>query len=150
MRHAREIDEDRLAADILAERERELARSVSWKSGELDQLAQHHDLAPIVGQLDADGVAAGHDGDAGGDRAHRAGDVVGKPDHARGFGAARRLELVERDHGTGTDIGDLALDAEILQHAFELAGILLQHFVADAAGFVRAGCCCSSLSGGAS
>ena len=99
----------------------------------LEQLAQHHDLAPVVGQLDADGVAAGHHGDAGGDRAHRAGDVVGEPDHARRLGAGRGLELVERDHGAGAHIGDLALDAEILQHAFELARILLQHLVADAA-----------------
>ena len=42
------------------------------------QLAQIDGLALGVGQLDADGVAAGHDGDAGGDRAHRAGDVVGE------------------------------------------------------------------------
>ena len=91
-----------------------------------EQLAQHHDLAPVVGKLDADGVAAGHDGDARGDRAHRAGDVVGKPDHARGFGARRGLKLVERDHGAGAHIGDLALDAEILEHAFELPRIFLQ------------------------
>ena len=115
-----------------------------------EHLPQHHDLAPVVGQLDADGVAAGHHGDAGGDRAHRAGDVVGKPDHARGLGAGRRLELVQRDHGAGAHIGDLALDAEILQHAFELARILLQHFVADVRLLFERGCCCSSLSGGAS
>ena len=122
--------------------------SVSWKSGDFDHLAQHHDLAPVVGKLDADGVAAGHDGDAGGDRAHRAGDVVGKADHARGLGAGRRLELVERDHGAGADIGDLALDAEILQHAFELARILLQDFVADSGLLLERGCGCNSLSGG--
>ena len=46
-------------------------------------------------------------------------------DHARGLDAARRLELEQRDHRAGVDIGDLALDAEILQHAFELARILL-------------------------
>ena len=93
-----EIDDDRLAADILAEREREPARRVSWKSGDSISSRSMHDFAPVVGQLDADGVAAGHDGDAGGDRAHRAGDVVGEADHARGLGAGRGLELVERDH----------------------------------------------------
>ena len=41
--------------------------------------------------------------------------------------------------GSGADIGDLALDAEILKHAFELAGILLQHLVADAAAALGAG-----------
>ena len=103
-----------------------------------EQLSEHHDLAPVVGKLDADGVAARHHGDAGGDRAHRTGDVVGKPDHARGFGAGRGLELVQRDHGAGAHIGDLALDAEILEHAFELARILLQHFVADGGSLARA------------
>ena len=137
MRHAREVDDDRLAADILAERKRE-PRVGLLEVRRFEHLAQHHDLAAVVGKLDADGVAAGHHGDAGGDRAHRAGDVVGKPDDARGLGAGRRLELVERDHGAGADIGDLALDAEILEHAFELARILLQHFVADAGPLARA------------
>ena len=50
----------------------------------------------------------------------------------------RGLELVKRDHGAGAHIGDLALDAEIGKHAFELARILLQHLVADAAAFVGA------------
>ena len=63
----------------------------------------------------------GHDGDAGGDRAHRAGDVVGEADDARGLDAGRRLELVERDDRAGADIDDLALHAEIVEHAFEQA-----------------------------
>ncbi len=61
------------------------------------QLAQIDGLARRVRQFDADGVAAGHDGDAGGDRAHRAGDVVGKADDAGRFDAGRRLQFVERD-----------------------------------------------------
>lgn len=81
MRHAGEVDSDRLAADVLAERERE-PRVGLLEVGGFEQLPQHHDFAPVVGKLDADGVAAWHHGDAGGDRAHRAGDVVGKPDHA--------------------------------------------------------------------
>ena len=128
MRHARQVGDDRLAADILAERKPKPRLGVLEVRG-LEQLAQQHDLAPVVGKLDADGVAARDHGDAGGDRAHRAGDVVGKPDHARGLGAGRGLELVERDHGAGAHIGDLAFDAEILEHAFELARILLQHLV---------------------
>ena len=46
----------------------------------LEQLPEHDDLAPVVGQLDTHGVASRYDGDAGRDRAHRAGDVVGEPD----------------------------------------------------------------------
>ena len=66
-----------------------------------------------------------------GDGAHRAGDVVGKADDARRLDAGRRLELVERDHRAGADIDDLALDAEIVEHALEQAGILLERARAD-------------------
>ena len=83
-------------------------------------------LAASVRQLDADCVAAGNDGDAGGDRAHRAGDIVGKADDAGRLDAGGRFQLVERDDRAGSDMDDLALDAEVLEHAFEHAGILLQ------------------------
>src|SRR4029077_4959095 len=95
-------------------------------------------FAAVVGKLDADGVAARHHGHAGGDGAHRTGDVVGKPDHARGLGSWRWLELVQRDHGAGPYIGDLAFDAEILKHAFELARILLKDVVRHATAARRA------------
>ena len=75
-----------------------------------------------------------HHGDAGGDRAHRAGDVVGEADDARGFDAGRRLQLVERDDRAGADIDDLALDAEIVEHAFEQARVLLQRVLGDLRG----------------
>ena len=85
------------------------------------QLAQVDLLAMRVRQLDADGVAAGDDGDARRQRAHRAGDVVGKADHARGLDAGRGLQLVQRDDRTGIGLGDLAAHAEIPEHAFEAA-----------------------------
>ena len=96
--------------------------SLALRVGEVlggEQLAQVDLLALRVGQLDADGVAARHDGDARRDRAHRAGDVVGEPDHARRLDAGRGLELVERDDRAGTRVDDLAADAEIVEHAFE-------------------------------
>ena len=98
----------------------------SRKIGRGEQFAQIDGLAARVGQFDADGVAARHHGDAGGDRRHRAGDVVGEADHPRGFDARRRLEFVERHHRAGADVDDLAAHAEIVQHAFEQAGVLLQ------------------------
>ena len=101
------------------------------------QLAQVDLLAMLVRQLDADGVAAGDDGDAGGHRAHRARDVVGQADHARRLDAGRRLELVQRDDRAGPRIGDLAAHAEILQHGLERLGILLQHVVAERLAFGR-------------
>ena len=69
--------------------------------------------------------------DAGGDPAHGARNVNSQTDDARGFCARAGLELVERPHGVGTHIGDVAFHAEILEHPFELAGVLLQYFVAD-------------------
>src|SRR5262245_19985008 len=113
MRHAREVDDDRFATDILAEREGKPRVSL-LEVGGFEQLAEQNDLTTIVGELDTDGVAAWHDGDAGRDRAHRARNVVGKADHARGLGARRRLKLIKGDHGAWPDIGDFALDAEIL------------------------------------
>jgi hypothetical protein len=49
------------------------------RSPRCQQLAQVDLFALRVRQLDADGVAAGHHGDARRERAHRAGDVVGEP-----------------------------------------------------------------------
>ena len=63
MRHAREIDDHRLAADGLAEAEREFRRGVGVFAA-LQLLAEIDLLAMRVRQFDADGVAAGHDRDA--------------------------------------------------------------------------------------
>ena len=122
MRHAREIDDHRLAADGLAEAERQLGGAlVVVVAGE--QFAQIDLLARRIGQFDADGVAAGHHRDARRHRAHRAGDVVGEPDHARRLDAGRGLEFVERHHRAGARIDDLAAHAEIAEHAFERGGV---------------------------
>ena len=96
-----------------------------------EQLAQIDGLALGVGQLDADGVLAGDDGDAAGDGAHRAGDVVGQADDARRLDAGRRLEFVKGDHRAGADVDDLAADAEIVEHAFQQAGVLFERGLAD-------------------
>ena len=130
MRHLGEIDDDRLAADRLAERDRELVLG-GLEILARQQFAQEDGLAPLVGQFDADRVAALHDGDARGDRRHRARDVVGEADHARGFDARRRLELVERDDRAGAHVDDLALDAEIVEHALEQARVLFQRVLGD-------------------
>ena len=125
MRHAGEVDDDRLAADRLAERDGEaVLRLLEILAGE--QFAQIDRLAALVRQLDADRVAALHHGDAGGDGRHRAGDVVGEADHPRGLDAGRGLELVEGDDRARAHVDDLALDAEIVEDAFEQARVLLQ------------------------
>ncbi len=128
MRELGDVGDDRLAVDGLAERERELRLGLlEVAAGQ--QLAQIDRLAPCIGQLDADGVAPRHHGDAAGDGAHRAGDVVGEADDAAGLDAGRGLQLVERDHRAGPHMDDLALDAEILQHTLEQARVLLQRLL---------------------
>ena len=130
VRHLGDVDDDGLAVDRLAERQRQLGLGgLEIAAGE--DLAQIDRLALGVGQLDADGVAAGHHGDARGDRAHRAGDVVGEADDARRLDAGGGLQLVERDDRAGADMDDLALDAEILEHAFEQPRVLLQRVLGD-------------------
>ena len=99
---------------------------VPAKSSRGQELAQVHGLALLVRQLDADGVAARHDRDAGRDGRHRAGDVVGEADDAGRLGAGRGLELVERDDRAGPHVDDLAADAEILERRFEQRRVLLQ------------------------
>ena len=130
MRHAGEVGEHRFAADVLAERQGQALAGFLERLG-AEQLAQIHGLAPRIGQLDADGVAARHHRHAGGYRAHRAGDVVGEADDAGGLYAGRRLELVEGDDGTGMDVDDLAAHPEIVEHAFEGTGVLLQGLIAQ-------------------
>ena len=67
MRHLGDVDDHRLAADRLAERHGKLGLAGLEITG-TDQLAEIDGLAALVRQFDADGVAAGDDGDAGGDR----------------------------------------------------------------------------------
>ena len=83
------------------------------------QLAQEDHFAVMVGQLDADHRASGDGGDARRQRGHVAGDIVRKLDHAARLDTGRRLELVHRDDGAGTDLDDVALDVEVVEHRLE-------------------------------
>ena len=138
VRHAREIDNDRLAADGLAEAERQLRLRLGVFVGR-QHFAEVDLLALVVRQLDADGVAAGHHRDARRQRAHRAGDVVGEADDARRLDAGRGLQFIERDDRAGTRVDDLAAHAEVLQHAFQRLRALLDRFRArrEAVGRLR-------------
>ena len=128
--HAGEIDDHRVAADGLAERDRQaMVRLAELLAGE--KLAQVDGVAALVRQFDADGVAALNYRDAGRDRGHRAGDVVGEPDDARGLDAGRRFEFVEGDDRAGAHVDDLAFHAEIVEDAFKQARVLLQRVLRD-------------------
>ena len=130
VRHAREIDDHGLAADGLAQAERQFRAAVDIVAGG-ELLAQINLLAGRVGQLDADHVASRDHGDARRERAHGAGDIVGEADHARGLDARRRLELVKRDDRARPGIDDLAAHAEVGKDAFERGRVRLQRVGAE-------------------
>ncbi len=125
VRHARQVGDDRLAGDVLAEHQRQ-ARLGLLVDVVLQQLAQVDRLAVRVGQLDAERVASRDHRYPRRDGAHAARDVVRKADDARGFDARRRLQLVQRDDRARPHAGDLALDAVVVQHRFEQPRVLLQ------------------------
>ena len=104
-----------------------------------EEFAQRDHFAARIGQFDADGVTARHHGDAGRNRRHGAGDVVGEADDARGFDARRGLEFVERHHRARTHIDDVALDAEVVEHAFKQPGVLFERVFGDLADRLLAG-----------
>ncbi|GJD68969.1 hypothetical protein MMMDOFMJ_1895 [Methylobacterium gnaphalii] len=125
VRHASEVGDDRLAADILAEAERQLVLRVD-EILRGQQLTQVHSLAHRVRQFDADHVASGHDGDAGRDGGHRACDVVRQTDHAAGLCTGGRLEFVQGDDRTRAHREDVAAHAEILDGLLQVERVLLQ------------------------
>ncbi len=61
--HLGEFGDDVLTTDRLAQAERQPVLGGAERVG-IDEFAEVHRLATLVGQLDADGVAAGHHGDA--------------------------------------------------------------------------------------
>ena len=112
MRHLRQVGDVRHAFDVLAEAHRQLA--VRFLEGVLlDELAQHHGLALFVRDLDADDTLArdGRD-DADAQRLHRHRQVVGQAGDAAHLDAGGGQELEHRHHRAGSNLGDLALDAE--------------------------------------
>ncbi len=133
VRHAREVGDVGLAADRLAERQRQ-HRAVLLVLRRGEQVAQVDGLALGVRQLDADGVAPRDHRDAAGRDAHRAGDVVAERHHAGGLHARRRHQLVEGDDRSGADLVDLAAHAELGQHALQHPGVLAQRAFVERGG----------------
>ncbi len=128
VRHLGNIGNDRLAIDGLAECQRKL-RLRLLKVAARQHLTQIDHFALRVRQFDTDRVAPRNDSHTRGNRAHRARNIVGKADDARGLDARCRFKLIKRDHGAGFDIDDLATHTEIFQHALKQTGILLQRIL---------------------
>ena len=126
--HARQIGHIGLAADGLAQRQRQqMPRLGVFGRGQ--QVAEIDGLAFLVGQFDADGVAALNHADPASAGGHGAGDVVGQAHHAGVLHAGGGSQFIEGDHRAGADLVDNALDPELGQHALQHLGVLLQGFL---------------------
>ena len=128
--HLGKVGHHRIAADILAKRQRQRMGAVA-KGAAGQDFAQDHLFAPRIGQLDPDHGAARHGGNPRRQRRHRPRDIIRQPDHPAGLQTGCRLQFIQRDHGAGADLGDLAFDAVIVQHRLQHAGVfgqcLLRH-----------------------
>ena len=128
--HAGEIGDDGLAADGLAQADRELLEGGLEICG-LEHLAQIDGFAGVVRQLDADGIAARDHSYTSRDGAHGAGDILRERDDAGGFDARGGLELVERDHRPWMDMNDLAFHAEVADDLLDPSGSLLENILGE-------------------
>src|ERR1700737_4550328 len=140
MRHLGEGGEDRLAGNILSEDQGETSRTI-LVDRRAEKFAQNDGLRLPVRQLDADHIAPRHDSDAYRNRAHRAGDVVGEPDDARGLDPGRGFQFIQRHDRPRANLHDLTAHAEILEHGFEQTGIFFERILVDGFGFHRQRLC---------
>ena len=112
MRHACEIDHDGFAADGFAKRQSEFHLAFA----EIilrNKFAQIDGFAALVWKFNADRITPGHNGDTGGDGAHRTGNVIGQADNAGRFNARCGLKLVKRYNRAWPDIDDFAANTKI-------------------------------------
>ncbi len=124
MGHLGEIGHHRLAADGLAECERE-RRARLFEIVARQKFAQVNGFARVVGKFDTDDVTPRYHRDTRGHRRHRARHVVCQRDHAGGFHAGCGLEFIKRHNGSGAHRIDAAAHAEIDQHGFPACGRFL-------------------------
>src|SRR3984893_4840054 len=140
MRHLGEVGEDRLAGNILSE-DQGKTPPMSFVDRGAKKFAQNNGLRLPVRQLDADHIAPRHDSDAYRNRAHRAGDVVGEPDDARGLDPGRGFQFVQRHDRPRANLHDLTAYTEILEYGFEQASIFFERILIDGFGFHRLRLC---------
>ena len=112
VRHGRQVADERLAVNGLAERQRQLGGRAPV-GVRLEQLAQGDLLAIGVGNLDADRRLAGDAIDQHRLGLHGEAQVVGESGDLAVLDAGVRLELVGRDDRAGVDLDDRALDREL-------------------------------------
>ena len=107
------------AANVFAEDKRERGFGV-LEHGAGEHIAQPDHFAFAVRQLDAHRIAAGHDGNPRGLRAHVTGNVVGEINDALGLHARGRFKFKEGHNGAGADLAHVAVHAVIAHDFMEL------------------------------
>ena len=138
MRHPGQIGHHGLPANVLAERQGQPA-AVLLRGFRRKDFAEIHGFALFIRHFDADDVAARDGGDADRGNSERAGDVVGKADHARAADARRRFQFVQGYHRPGMIGDDPSLHTVIGEHGFQPARDDLQHFGARPGNATRRG-----------
>ncbi len=130
VRHGRQVADERLAVDRLAERERE-ARGRAAVGLRLEQLAHRNLLAVRVRNLDADGGLAGNTVDEDRLCLHGQAQVIGEPGDLAVLHAGVGLELVGRDDRARVDLHHVPLDGELAALLLELPGAVHELSLVD-------------------
>ena len=126
--HLGKVGHDGIAANVLAQGQGQAQVAVA-KVTRGQNFAQDHLFAGDVRQFNANHRAAGNGRDAGRQRRHGPGDIVGKADHAAGLQAGRGFQFIHCDNWAGADRDDLALHAIVIQHGFQHAGVFFQRLI---------------------
>ena len=119
MRQLGDVANDAVAADVLADGERELGLGIA-ECRRVDNIAQAHGADDLVRHLDADGGNFVRDGrDAHVLHAERERKVAGKVRDLVELHARLQLEIVARDRGAARHVADGRVDAEAGQGGVE-------------------------------
>ncbi len=121
VRHRRQVADEGLAVDRLAQRQRQPRRGAAVRF-RLEQLAHRDLLAVRIGDLDADGGLAGNAVDEDGLGLHGEAEVIGEPRDLAVLHAGVGLELVGRDDRAGVNLHHGALDRELAAFLLEVPG----------------------------
>ena len=125
VRHLGEVHELRSSVHVLAERDGQRVLVVDRRLRAQD-VAEHHEVADLVRQLDADrGATRDRRDDPHVGRRERVRDVVGERQHLVDLGAGLDLHLVQRDRRPAMRRHDVRRHAEGVEGAFERGLLVL-------------------------
>ena len=119
VRHLGEVHQTRPSVHILAKRDLERVGRI-LRGGRAQDVAEHHEVAVLVGHLDADrGLAGDRRLDPHVGRSQRVGDVAGQRQHLVDLRAGGDLDLVHRDRRAAVGARDVRIDPEVAKRLLE-------------------------------